>query len=59
MVDIEADGQIPSDYSMVCFDTVILESGLAWTFVAGHSQVVPNPRRKRGPGRAYPRPCCC
>jgi hypothetical protein len=34
MVDIEADGPIPSDHSMVWFDTVSLESGFEWTFYA-------------------------
>jgi len=32
MVDIEADGPIPGDYSMVCFGAVIVEPGLARTF---------------------------
>jgi hypothetical protein len=32
MVDIEADGPIPGDYSMVCFGAVIVESGLGRTF---------------------------
>jgi hypothetical protein len=32
MVDIEADGPIPGDYSMVCFGAVVVEPGLARTF---------------------------
>jgi DNA polymerase III epsilon subunit-like protein len=32
MVDIESDGPIPSDYSMVCFGAVIVEPGLSRTF---------------------------
>ena len=32
MVDIEADGPIPGDYSMVCFGAVVVESGLERTF---------------------------
>jgi hypothetical protein len=32
MVDIEADGPIPGDYSMVCFGAVIVEPGLNRTF---------------------------
>lgn len=31
-VDIEADGPIPGDYSMVCFGAVIIENGLKRTF---------------------------
>jgi hypothetical protein len=34
MVDIEADGPIPGDYSMVCFGAVIVERGLERTFYA-------------------------
>lgn len=32
MVDIEADGPIPGDYSMVCFGAVIVEPSLSKTF---------------------------
>lgn len=32
MVDIEADGPIPGDYSMICFGAVIVEPGLKRTF---------------------------
>lgn len=32
MVDIESDGPIPGDYSMVCFGAVIVEPGLTRTF---------------------------
>jgi DNA polymerase III alpha subunit (gram-positive type) len=32
MVDIEADGPIPGDYSMVCLGAVIVEAGLGRTF---------------------------
>lgn len=32
MVDIEADGPIPGDYSMICFGAVIVEPSLEKTF---------------------------
>lgn len=32
MVDVEADGPIPGDYSMVCFGAVIVEDGLSQSF---------------------------
>ncbi len=32
MVDVEADGPIPSDYSMICFGAVIVEPSLDRTF---------------------------
>ena len=32
MVDVEADGPIPGDYSMVCLGAVIVEEGLGRTF---------------------------
>ena len=32
MVDIEADGPIPCDYSMVCFGAVVVEPSLSKTF---------------------------
>jgi DNA polymerase III alpha subunit (gram-positive type) len=32
MVDIESDGPIPGDYSMVCIGAVIVETGLSQTF---------------------------
>ncbi|MCK4795344.1 MAG: hypothetical protein KAV87_67060 [Desulfobacteraceae bacterium] len=32
MVDIEADGRIPGDYSMVCFGAALVEPSLATTF---------------------------
>ena len=32
MVDIESDGPIPGDYSMMCFGAVIVEPGLQLTF---------------------------
>jgi hypothetical protein len=32
MVDIEADGPIPGDYSMICFGAVVVEEGLERTF---------------------------
>ena len=32
MVDIESDGPIPGDYSMICFGAVIVESGLERIF---------------------------
>ena len=34
MVDIEADGPIPGDYSMVCFGAVLVREGLDQTFYA-------------------------
>ena len=33
MVDIESDGPIPGDYSMVCFGVVIVEPSLRQTFL--------------------------
>jgi hypothetical protein len=35
MVDIEADGPIPSDYSMVCFGAIVVEPSLDRTFYKG------------------------
>ena len=32
MVDVEADGPIPGDYSMICFGAIIVESQLDRTF---------------------------
>ncbi len=32
MVDVEADGPIPGDYSMVCFGAIVLEPSLDKTF---------------------------
>ena len=32
MVDVESDGPIPGDYSMVCFGAVLVEQGLSKTF---------------------------
>jgi hypothetical protein len=32
MVDVEADGPIPGDYSMVCFGAVLVREGLDQTF---------------------------
>lgn len=32
MVDVESDGPIPGDYSMVCFGAVVVEPGLSKTF---------------------------
>jgi len=32
MVDVESDGPIPGDYSMICFGAVIVELGLTKTF---------------------------
>jgi hypothetical protein len=34
MVDVEADGPIPGDYSMVCIGALIVEPGLERTFYA-------------------------
>jgi hypothetical protein len=38
MVDIEADGPIPGDYSMICFGAVIVDAALSQTF---YSQLRP------------------
>ncbi len=32
MVDVEADGPIPGDYSMICFGAVLVQEGLDQTF---------------------------
>jgi hypothetical protein len=32
MVDVEADGPIPGDYSMVCFGAILVEPSLSQTF---------------------------
>lgn len=32
MIDVESDGPIPGDYSMVCFGAVVVEPSLAKTF---------------------------
>lgn len=32
MVDVEADGPIPGDYSMVCFGAIVVEPALDRTF---------------------------
>ncbi len=32
MVDVESDGPIPGDYSMICFGAVVVEPALAKTF---------------------------
>ena len=32
MVDIESDGPIPGDYSMICFGAVVVEPALSKTF---------------------------
>jgi len=32
MVDVESDGPIPGDFSMVCFGAVVVEPGLERTF---------------------------
>ena len=32
MVDVEADGPIPGDYSLVCFGAVVVSSALDQTF---------------------------
>jgi len=34
MVDVEADGPIPGDYSMVCFAAIVVEDALDRTFYA-------------------------
>ena len=35
MVDVESDGPIPGDYSMVCFGAVIVEPSLTRTYYGG------------------------
>ena len=42
MVDIESDGPIPGDYSMICFGAVIVEPGLNRTF---YGKLKPNSDR--------------
>lgn len=32
MVDVETDGPIPADFSMICFGAVVVEEGLSKTF---------------------------
>ena len=32
MVDLESDGPIPGDYSMICFGAVLVKQGLQQTF---------------------------
>ncbi len=32
MVDVESDGPIPGDYSMICFGAIVVEPGLARSF---------------------------
>lgn len=32
MVDVETDGPVPGDYSMICFGAVLVEEGLGKTF---------------------------
>ena len=32
MVDIEADGPIPGDYSMICFGAIVVEPSFSKTF---------------------------
>jgi hypothetical protein len=34
MVDIEADGPIPGDYSMICFGAIVVETSLDRTTTA-------------------------
>lgn len=34
MVDVESDGPIPGDYSMICLGAVVVEPGLSQTFQA-------------------------
>jgi hypothetical protein len=55
MVDIEADGPIPGDYSMVCFGAVIVEAALDRTFYGKLAPIsekwVPEALRVSGFGR--------
>ena len=39
MVDIESDGPIPSDFSMICFGAVVVEEGPG-RFLYGHSRPI-------------------
>src|SRR5687767_14618701 len=32
MVDVETDGPIPADYSMICFGAIVVDEGLNKTF---------------------------
>ena len=41
MVDVEADGPIPGDYSMICFGAVLVEPGLSQTFYGKLKPVSP------------------
>ncbi len=42
MVDIESDGPIPGDYSMICFGAVVVEPGLEKTF---YGRLLPSSER--------------
>ncbi|MFK7822400.1 MAG: exonuclease domain-containing protein [Planctomycetaceae bacterium] len=42
MVDIESDGPIPGDYSMVCFGAVVVEEGLSRSFYGQLSPISDN-----------------
>ncbi len=33
MVDIESDGPVPGDYSMICFAAMIVEPSMSFSFV--------------------------
>ena len=49
MVDVEADGPIPGDYSMICFGAVVVKEGLDQTF---YGRLKPSPAsgsRRRWP----------
>src|SRR5260370_24545797 len=39
MVDVESDGPIPGDYSMVCFGAVVVDENLDRTFYARLSPI--------------------
>jgi hypothetical protein len=45
MVDVEADGPIPGDYSMVCFGAIVVEPSLDRTFYGRLKPIGATPRR--------------
>jgi len=49
MVDIESDGPIPGDYSMICFGAVIVEKELNRTFYGKLKLISFNSFRTRSP----------
>ena len=37
VVDIEADGPVPGDYSMICFGAIVVRDDLSEDFYEAHS----------------------